>query len=151
MEKTQIRATFKRKYVPDISAFMSLCDANYAKLMQLLPHFEHSDERSFGLSRQQHELGKIHIHISERCKYTTTLFLRQQADTPFMSSTCMEVRIYHDAAMAEVLSFQGIGKLQGNYSYPNKQMLQQDEKVLCNEFLADWLSYCLKFGYSLDI
>jgi uncharacterized protein YqiB (DUF1249 family) len=149
-----------KPYTPDLSSFMSLCDANYAKLKQLLPDFENKDVRVFGLSRQQHVLGKIKIEIQERCKYTTTLELVQESGTDFseantqiasaqMTSTQMIVRLYHDARMAEVLSYQGVGKLKAVYKYPNKQMMQQDEKALCNEFLADWLSYCLKFGHSL--
>jgi len=139
----------KRDYIPDLSAFMSLCDANYAKMMQLLPYFETEDVRVFGLSRKQHDLGKIRIEIIERCRYTTTLKLFQE-DTSLKSSTCMEVRLYHDARMAEVMSYQGVGKLRASYSYPNDRMFQKDEKALCNEFLADWLSYCLKFGHSVD-
>lgn len=141
-------------YVPDLSAFMSLCDANYAKFMKLLPVFYNDDGstsylRSFGLSRSQHELGLISIQIMERAKYTTTLVLTQSAELEVIPATTMQVRLYHDASMAEVLSYQGVEKLKANYAYPNKQMFQKDEKVLCNEFLADWLSYCLKFGYSL--
>lgn len=147
----QSRLGTRRQYVPDLSAFMSLCDANYAKLMQLLPEFEEQDRRCFGLSRSRHALGEIHIHISERCKYTTTLtikqFSRKDASNHYLQPTQMEVRIYHDAKMAEVLSYQGRGGLQASYHYPNSAMLQKDEKALCNEFLADWLSYCLKFGH----
>lgn len=145
---TTKRRLSKRDYIPDLSAFMSLCDANYAKMMQLLPYFETEDIRVFGLSRKQHELGKIRIEIVERCKYTTSLMLVQE-DASLKTSTCMDVRLYHDARMAEVLSFQGVGKLRARYHYPNDRMLQKDEKALCNEFLADWLSYCLKFGHSI--
>lgn len=142
-------------YVPDLSAFMSLCDANYAKFMKLLPDFydgnqNKSDTRCFGLSRSEHALGFINIHIIERAKYTTTLNIEQGATEKLIPATSMQVRLYHDASMAEVMSYQGIDKLKANYSYPNKLMFQKDEKVLCNEFLADWLSYCLKFGHSFE-
>lgn len=141
-------------YVPDLAAFMSLCDANYVKFLKLLPAFDNHDQsasylRCFGLSRNQHELGIISIEILERAKYTTTLLLKQSSEIEAVPSTTMQVRLYHDASMAEVLSYQGVAKLKANYAYPNKHMFQKDEKVLCNEFLADWLSYCLKFGYSL--
>jgi uncharacterized protein YqiB (DUF1249 family) len=141
-----------KSYVPDLSAFISLCDANYAKLMQLLPLFEKQNTRSFGLSRNEHDLGSITISILERCKYTTMLSMQQLSTAQFdlLTTPNMQVRLYHDASMAEVMSFQGISKLKPNYQYPNKQMHQKDEKALCNEFLADWLSYCLKFGHSLE-
>ena len=116
----------------------------------MVPYFETEDLRVFGLSRKQHDLGKIRIEILERCRYTTSLRLVQE-DVSLKASTCMDVRLYHDARMAEVLSFQGVGKLRASYQYPNDRMLQRDEKALCNEFLADWLSYCLKFGHSVDL
>ena len=151
LNSSQYGPSTRRHYVPDLSAFMSLCDANYAKMMQLLPEFEHQNTRSFGLSRSKHVLGEIHIQITERCKYTTTLNIKQNTqsniDNHYLQPTQMEVRIYHDAKMAEVLSYQGRQGLKASYTYPNSAMLQKDEKALCNEFLADWLSYCLKFGH----
>ena len=139
-------------YVPDLSAFISLCDANYAKLMRLLPMLEKQNHRSFGLSRNEHDLGCITISVLERCKYTTMLSIEQVVSPAIdlLSVPYMQVRLYHDASMAEVMSFQGISALKSSYQYPNKHMHQKDEKALCNEFLADWLSYCLKFGHSLD-
>jgi uncharacterized protein len=149
------RAFSTRAYVPDLSAFIGLCDANYVKFMKLLPGFNqvdtnNTDTRVFGLSRNQHELGLISIEIVERSRYTTTVDVQQGADANFIPATSMQVRLYHDASMAEVLSYQGIARLRANYVYPNEHMYQKDEKALCNEFLADWLSYCLKFGYSLS-
>lgn len=139
----------KSAYVPDLAAFMSLCDANYAKLLRLLPYFEDRDERCFGLSRSQNDLGLIRITILERCKYTTMLRIEQGADIAILPPTQMEVRLYHDATMAEVTTYQGIEKIHQSYKHPNTAILQKDEKALCNEFLADWLSYCLKFGHGL--
>ncbi len=140
----------RKHYVPDLSALMSLCDANYLKLMKLLPQLEEANERYFGLSRGQHELGLIRIQVLERCKYTTMLRLEQSAQCDFVEPTCMEVRLYHDASMAEVTSCQGIENIQAKYVQANRAVFQKDEKALCNEFLADWLSYCLRFGYELE-
>ena len=56
------------------------------------------------------------------------------------------VRLYHDAKMAEVVSFQGCAAFLPEYFYPNKNMLQPDEKKQRNIFLGEWLSYCLAFG-----
>ena len=142
-----------RKYVPDISGFISLCDSNYAKLMKLLPALESKDSQCFGLARGDHELGVIAIAVTERCKYTTTLKLRQgfYSTQSFVNEPEMDVRLYHDAAMAEVMSLQQIGKFRGSYDYPNDSMHQKDEKALCNQFLSDWLSYCLRYGYVTEL
>jgi uncharacterized protein len=141
-----------RKYVPDISGFISLCDSNYAKLMKLLPAFESKDRQCFGLARGDYELGVITIEVTERCKYTTTLKLRQgfSSARSLLNEPEMDVRLYHDATMAEVMSFQQMGKFRGSYDYPNEHMHQKDEKALCNQFLSDWLSYCLRYGYATE-
>ena len=147
--------TYREKYIPDLSGFISVCDANYAKLMKLLPCFEKQDQQGFGLAHGESLLGQIEIEITERCKYTTTLNLRQhfasQSPEAFVSAPQMQVRLYHDAMMAEVLSFQGINKIKATYSYPNEAMHQKDEKALCNQFLSDWLTYCLRFAYASEV
>ena len=155
IKNTSNPETYRVKYVPDLSGFISLCDANYARMMKLLPCFENQDKQIFGLANGENLLGLIAIEIIERCKYTTTVNLNQYFSSNirevFVSAPHMQVRLYHDAMMAEVLSFQGISKIRANYAYPNKAMHQKDEKALCNQFLSEWLSYCLRYGYASEI
>ncbi len=58
----------------------------------------------------------------------------------------MEIRLYHDARMAEVISSQDIHQVKPRYDYPNKHMHQQDEKQQINQFLNEWLHLCLEHG-----
>lgn len=58
----------------------------------------------------------------------------------------MSVRLYHDARVAEVCSTQQIYRFKGRYDYPNKKLHQRDEKHQINQFLAEWLRYCLLQG-----
>lgn len=58
----------------------------------------------------------------------------------------MSVRLYHDAMVAEVCSTQQIYRFKARYDYPNKKLHQRDEKHQINQFLADWLRYCLAHG-----
>jgi uncharacterized protein YqiB (DUF1249 family) len=55
----------------------------------------------------------------------------------------VQVRLYHDAKMAEVISAQNIGSLKPSYQYPNTKMYQKNEKEMVNLFLAEWLQFCL--------
>lgn len=141
----------KQKYVPDLSGFISLCESNYAKLLKLLNLFDGHDEHLFGLSSSEGEFGWIRIKVTERCKYTTSLQLSQifkhEVSSPWCSEPVMQVRLYHDATMAEVLSFQRHRRLKPSYVYPNSNMYQKDEKAQCNQFLAEWLGYCLQYGH----
>jgi uncharacterized protein YqiB (DUF1249 family) len=55
----------------------------------------------------------------------------------------VQVRLYHDAKMAEVISAQNIGSLKPSYQYPNTKMYQKNEKEMVNLFLAEWVQFCL--------
>ncbi|EGK18313.1 hypothetical protein SFVA6_3999 [Shigella flexneri VA-6] len=64
----------------------------------------------------------------------------------YWSLPSMTVRLYHDAMVAEVCSSQQIFRFKARYDYPNKKLHQRDEKHQINQFLADWLRYCLAHG-----
>lgn len=138
------------KYVPDLQSMMLLCELNYVRMLKLLPElgpegtaFEYSvkDALTFRLT------------ITECCKYTTIVKVAQVAPelTDYLKSH-MEVRLYHDANMAEVTRSQNVSRFKGAYTYPNNQMLQKDEKHQINRFLKDWLQLCLDYGQvSVDL
>jgi uncharacterized protein YqiB (DUF1249 family) len=65
-------------------------------------------------------------------------------NTPSFLRPSMEIRLYHDAKVAEVLSSQRVSKLQASYSYPNVNMHLRNEKQMVNAFLAEWLHFCLE-------
>lgn len=54
----------------------------------------------------------------------------------------LEVQVYHDARMAEVVSAEHTRRLRSIYPYPNEAMHQPDEKAQLNLFLGEWLSHC---------
>ncbi|MBT8146491.1 MAG: DUF1249 domain-containing protein, partial [Gammaproteobacteria bacterium] len=63
----------------------------------------------------------------------------------------MQVRVYHDACTAEVMSYQNHRNFQPHYSQPNPLMYQRDEKIQVNRFLGEWLTHCLRAGRSLKV
>lgn len=89
------------------------------------------------------------VRILENTRYTTLLEICQHNDElPDFLRGYMQVRLYHDARMAEVCVSQQISRLHPSYDYPNPAMHQRDEKEQCNHFLAEWLRFCLAHGYS---
>ena len=85
--------------------------------------------------------------MEECTSYTTLVEIRQVAPTvSYWSLPSMSVRLYHDALVAEVCSTQQIYRFKARYDYPNKKLHQRDEKHQINQFLADWLRYCLAQG-----
>ncbi len=130
-----------RKYVPHLPSLLAVCEGNYARIIRLLPDCDTCD-LSYTFSMNQGAAYRITILDSAR--YTSTVEIAQLVDhAPKYLRPGMEVRLYHDAQMAEVLSSQHMGSLKASYSYPNSGMHQKNEKEMVNRFLAEWLSFCL--------
>ena len=165
----------RTRHTPDLPGFIVRCEANYRLLIKLMPDIQVEDDLAFGLAPLQQTFGYIDIAITERCKYTTTVSITQtnvvqselvveegnggttnaensseeSRSTSWLQAPTMSVRLYHDARMAEVLSYQKQGRFKPSYEYPNQKMFQRDEKAQLNQFLGEWLNYCLRVGQVL--
>lgn len=138
----------RERYRIDLVELQAACEANYARLMRLLPNMrEHTESRRVALSQGEHLLGVLALDVLESCPYTTTLCVRQEHSLPWLPVPQLEVRVYHDARMAEVVSAENARRLHIHYPYPNAAMHQPDEKSQLNLFLGEWLSHCLACGH----
>ena len=154
-----------RDYSVNLVEQMAECDANYIRLLKLIPEFRKiSESRSRPFQRQQLEQGQLakfivadqehdgrkvvlEINVLETFKYTTTLEVIQKPKTGhWYVNPTMQVRVYHDACTAEVISYQGHRNFQPVYQQPNPQMYHRDEKNQINRFLGEWLTHCLQHG-----
>ncbi|MBE0483540.1 MAG: DUF1249 domain-containing protein [Bacterioplanes sp.] len=136
----------RQRYVPDLRELGALCEANYVRLCRLLANLQAGDERCF-IVNYGASTARICLVIEAEHAYTTQLKIEQQHDgSQWLQSPSMHIRLYHDARMAEVLSYQSNRSLDGRYEYPNAQMRLPDEKTQLNRFLADWLKHCLRYG-----
>ena len=142
----------RRKHTIDLSGHMAECEANYARLMQLLPDFDQENLREFNVQMPAGHVARFQIAITERCKYTTMLQLSQLDGTHNgAQAPQFSLRAYHDACMAEVIAYHRQRPNHSHYDYPNKAMFQRDEKTQINRLLGEWLCYCLSHGYSTDM
>lgn len=66
--------------------------------------------------------------------------------TTHLGSSSLEVRLYHDASVAEVIACEGQRHFKARHEYPNKKMYQTDEKAQLNRFLGELLERCLTQG-----
>ncbi len=148
----------KPRYKVDLPRQLAQCEANYLRLMKLLPALDTSDEREFALPMAASEALRVHIRVEDRAPYTTTVLVSHpQAPLPeslglsakAMAMPELRVRLYHDALMAEVVCWQRHRSIKPKYDYPNAQMYQQDEKAQLNLFLGEWLSHCLAQGHAV--
>ena len=137
----------RKQYVPDLPSLSKLCEANYVRLLKLLPDMKMGVGREFSLSGGPNHDTAIRFTIEESFPYTLTILVEQTSDLhDFLKPPRMEVRLYQDVRMAEVISFDNNHRFNGVYHYPNDQMRLPDEKHQINAFLAEWLQHCLEHG-----
>lgn len=139
-------------YIPDLVADMAECDANYIRLRQLFPEMDAEDDLKFGIKTKTEEGATVRIQITERCPFTTMLFVHvtSELDRPFIKWPNLDVRIYHDVRSAEVVRFDRHRNFRFRYPTPNANMFQPDEKSQINIFLGELLTHCIEHGYSLE-
>lgn len=150
----------RQRYVPDLQEMASVAESNYLRFLRLLPDADEGGERVFAITgktsfdagangdQSASQSARVRIRIDEVQPYTTMLTVQQEGLSPeWVTPPSMSVRLYHDASMAEVMSYQNQHRFEGRYQYPNPQMRLPDEKIQLNKFLADWLDHCLQHGH----
>lgn len=138
-----------KRYIPDLSEQNAVCEANYLRLEKLLGDMERS---SYCYQWSGHGEQKVQMtaEIIERFKFTTTLSLvKQNRSLPKpMDQFQLTIRMYHDARMAEVVTWHSGKQFSGVYPYPNDKMYQIDEKAQANLYLGEWLAHLMQHGQS---
>lgn len=128
----------RKKYVPDLQKLQSICSRNYGLLVRLLP-LEYEPKTSWVI--EVSGALEFTLSVAEKTPYTETMKLTQSSPSiPKFMATEIEFRIYHDAQMVEVLSFQKQTRIRQKYTYPNPMLHQKDEKTQVNALLKDWLN-----------
>ncbi len=133
------------------AGLMEMYEANYIRLRRLCPVMHLIETHAVSAVTGALDL---HLHIVERSPYTTTLRLTYQFQKgrKQQASPDLQVRIYHDARQAEVLS-RNCRRLGSEISAAD---LYEDTELLCkwrlNRFLYKWLGFCHHQGhlFSLD-
>lgn len=158
----------KRKYQLSLIEDIAERDANYIRLLRLLPKLRAWRDLSrrplaefdeavtarlrghgvlFLLPGRDGRDVTLRIRVTDAFRYTTCLEIMQQPDDPDrMANPEMQVRVYHDVNSAEVVSYQGHRGFKARYRQPNERMYQVNEKALINRFLGEWLTLCLQCG-----
>lgn len=141
-------AQHRSRHKVDLAGLQALCAANYVAIEKLLPQLRGELSGRFIVDA----LGghDVAVNILERAPYTTILDIEQLGSVASAApSPQFQVRVYHDARMAEVVACQGHRHIKPRYDYPNAGMYQRDEKFQLNRFFGEWLSLCLANGRSV--
>ncbi|MBM4232980.1 MAG: DUF1249 domain-containing protein [Gammaproteobacteria bacterium] len=127
-------------------ALMSIYESNYRRLGQLVGELHSLD----GLHRSSVQ-GDVELELTviERSPYTTMLQLTylfgEGAAIP--TAPDMEVRIYHDAQLAEAYSWANRHAHPLLRSWRHHAGLDLDQRWTRNIVLNKWLEYCLERGH----
>lgn len=143
----------RQNYRPNLVSLMRLCANNYMLLLKVLADKKQlGEQRLFFVS----DFLSYRVTVKEVTRYTSVVCFEQTSlssslkNLPLVVAAGltprMDIRLYHDARMAEVLYTQDIRQVKPRYPYPNNHMHQQDEKQQINQFLNEWLHLCLDLG-----
>lgn len=128
----------------DLAGHHAQCEMNFHLFVSMLPGLREGTE-TWSFNAGNHAAPfHVAIKIMEAAPYTTTLTVEQKhqaIDTPRLV-----VRLYHDVAMAEIISWDHHRHWKPHYPYPNTHMYHPDEKLALNQFLGDWLKFCRNQG-----
>ncbi|MDH5446130.1 MAG: DUF1249 domain-containing protein [Gammaproteobacteria bacterium] len=118
---------------------MWIYERNYALLTGLFSKMLEqtaSEEATFFIPGR----GETKVRVVERCRYTITLVLTEAYSAKSVPEIKMQVRLYNDARVTEVISYQGFTGLLPKHKDLGKGNPQNhQEKRQANLLLHDWL------------
>ena len=122
--------TAERPEQGSFAALMELYENNYIYLRRLVPQLDGERDAQVSIVDRG---PALHLEVVERCPYTTSLLLTHRFPRAHGDEALpdLQVRIYHDARVAEVLN--APGTLAWRWA--------------ANRFLNRWLRYCLGEGH----
>ncbi len=131
------------------AALMELYEINYIFMRRLIPDMDRSDDTVVSRITGTPDL---HLAIVERCAYTTSLRLTHcfpNGAVPEITPD-LQVRVYHDARVAEVLPSSNLDGFRywSHSGPPRAGTLAWRWEV--NRFLNRWLRYCLGEGHAFQ-
>ncbi|MBU6378235.1 MAG: DUF1249 domain-containing protein [Gammaproteobacteria bacterium] len=127
-------------------ALMSLYESNHRRLGELAGELRSLD----GLHRSSVQGDvDLELRVSERSPYTTMLQLTYVFGDDAVPATApdMEIRVYHDARLAEAHSWANTHEHPLLRDWRQHAGLDLDQRWARNIMLNKWLEYCLEQGH----
>ena len=124
-------------------SLMDLYENNFLRLKRLVPDLNSLGEHAY--SRINGCMG-LHISVLDRSRYTTTLRMTYHftEGSLLYAEPDLQLRVYHDACLVEVLS----GHLKhGRQKLEHVPADAKIQKWKLNRFLYKWLGFCLHQGH----
>tara|TARA_B100000767_G_scaffold133839_1_gene127042 strand:+ start:4673 stop:5113 length:441 start_codon:yes stop_codon:yes gene_type:complete len=125
-----------RNRLPKTSHHIAICEANFIRLSNLLTNFIY-DEYEFEATVNETESQYISFLVLERTKHTLSIEAKQNNKIAPLSIFTLRIKVFIDARMAEVSSYQSEKPLP--FFYKKSAIQSKDEKNQQNRFLTEWL------------
>ena len=155
MDKTFSQTAQRKPYRMDLAEHLSDCEFNYFRFTRVFPHYDQVENLKIAMPLA-HSIDVdtnsseriLHFSVKERARYTTLVEICEVADESSSDwvNVHMQVRVYHDAQLAEVIAWHRDRYFKPHYDYPNQRMYLPDEKKQMNRLLGEWLEHCMRFG-----
>lgn len=134
-------------------SLMSLYESNYIRLHWLIPQLQAIHASAISTVADD---CPLHVMIEERSRYTTTLTLTYVFDAAeglpaaAVRDPDLQVRVYHDARLAEVQSCARWHRHNVLESIRSRFARALGDRWLRNMMLNKWLDYCIERGHRFD-
>lgn len=127
-------------------SLMSLYESNYIRLGWLIPAL---DSIAGTMISEVEGDCPLRVTIEERSRYTTTLTLTYvfEDESGVSTDPDLQIRIYHDARLAEVQSCARWHRHAMLESIRSELARALGERWLRNVMLNKWLDYCVERGH----
>lgn len=123
------------------NAPMWFFERNYGYLRELFPELMELYSETL---IYQDELKLVEIKCLEISRYTTLISLSLTfTKCPQIAPIKMSIRLYHDAEVADVVTYQNLSRLIAPY-FSTEKKLDENHKRQANMLLYDLLSGCMK-------
>lgn len=130
-----------KRYSFNLASHLAICDANYERLLALMPDLR-SGVSSTLVLQFKNSLDGLTMKSCSSGPYTSVVEMSHRS-VSFLPRLRLSIHTYHDFRIAEVKRFQGDRDLRAFYPYPNPTMKLPDEKIQVNRFCAELLDFCL--------
>jgi uncharacterized protein len=133
----------------DFVSLMTLYESNFLRLRKLVPAVQTIDGAHTSTVAND---CPLYLRVEERGPYTTTFTLTYLFDTVAgqIADPDLQVRVYHDARLAEVLSCARWHRHEVLASIKHHLYTQLGDRWLRNVMLNKWLDYCVERGHRFD-
>ena len=127
-------------------SLMSLYESNYIRLSWLIGDLSAIDDAAVSVVTDD---CPLHLRVEERSRYTTTLTLTYlfENGSAVVADPDLQVRIYHDARLAEVQSCARWHRHAMLESLRSTLARAVGDRWLRNVMLNKWLDYCVERGH----